>query len=1214
MNKSAIKAFATSARTKLIEDIAQKAYELGIEKDGTILPIEEFEGGFKVKGRENAKIFKKFQLRQRKELVEKVSEKGVGQVVEEVAYTWFNRFIAIRFMEINGYLPTGVRVLSSEEEGKVEPDMVTEALNIDIYSEDDKRKREEIDVVYRLQDSHDTEELFKFLLVKQCNKLSEILPGMFEEIEDFTEVLLPEHLLGEGGVVKSLVESIDEDDFRDQVEIIGWLYQYYISEKKNEVFAGLKKNKKITKENIPAATQLFTPKWIVKYMVENSLGRLWQESHPDDELKSGWKYYIEEAQQEEEVRKRLDDMIDRDLSPEDIKFLDPAMGSGHILVYAFDVLYDIYDRAGYSAKEIPKLILEKNLYGLDIDDRAGQLAYFALMMRAASKNRRILRKSRAKDIKVNVCAVQESNGIPKEVVDYLVSPNDTAIEKQIKREDIEYIIDIFQDAKEYGSILDVKPVDFDAIERRIEEIEDGQISFFRGVILEKFLPILEQAKIMSSKYDVVVTNPPYMGRKGMNPSLVKYLDKNYKDSKSDLFAVFMESCLRNTKKNGFHAMINQHSWMFLSSYEKLREKLINTKEIQSMIHLGPRAFEEIGGEVVQSTTFVMRNSNLGNYEGQFIRVVDENTASGKEEKTLQAIQNLDADYRFKTSTMDFSKIPGSPIAYWASEKMINIFLNNILLGEIAEPKQGMATTNNALFLRKWFEILNIRIGFDIKSEEESISSGYRWFPYNKGGDFRKWYGNNEYVVNFENGGKEVCNYIDNHSKSKVNHKGRIINRENYFKKSITWSFVSSSYLGVRYSDGGFIFDIGGSSVFPNDKDMFYLTALLCSKLSFEFLKIQNPTLNFQVGNIANIPVVFPANKIVLKEIDKISMNSVELSKLDWDSFETSWDFETHPILRHKSNDGLIESSLGNWAEFADSQFNQLKENEEELNRVFIDIYGLQDELTPEVEDKDITVSRADREREVKSLISYAVGCMFGRYSLDEKGLVYAGGDFDMDRYSNFVPARSNVIPIVDDEYFEDCITNRFVEFVKVAFGEDKLSQNLEFIAQTLGIKDKEMPKDAIRRYFIKDFYKDHVKTYKKRPIYWQFDSGKQGGFKALIYMHRYDSSTVARVRTDYLHALQKKYESKMKNIEFIVESDAPQREKNIASKELERVRKQQKECMDYDQVIAHVANDKIEIDLDDGVKVNYMKFQEIELSESADKKSAKANLLSNIKL
>ncbi|MGI6704536.1 MAG: BREX-1 system adenine-specific DNA-methyltransferase PglX [Clostridia bacterium] len=682
MNKTAIKNYAVRARRRLIEEVSHKAYEVGITRD-KIMDIETFDGGFRVKGRENGKVFKKYEKKQRDKLIEQINYKGFEQVMEEVAYTWFNRFIALRFMELNNYLPTGVRVLSSVEEGKTEPDIISEALNIDL----------EVDrnIVYRLQDSNDTEDLYKYLLIRQCNELGKIMPTVFEEIADYTELLLPDKLLAKGSVIKDLVESIEEYDWKIEldeeekkleaekgehgIEIIGWLYQYYISEKKDEVFAGLKKNKKITKENIPAATQLFTPKWIVKYMVENSLGRLWVESHPNEDLKAGWKYYLEEAEQEPEVQKQLDALKNPDLNPEDIKVLDPAMGSGHILVYAFDVLYDIYLSAGYSEREIPNLILEKNLYGLDIDDRAGQLACFALLMKARSRNRRIFRNRP----KLNLCSIQESNGIPKEAIEYLVDPRKTELENHSRREEAEYLINVFHDAKEYGSILEVKEIDFDALERRIEELRKqspGDVFEYqyREVLLEKVPPLIKQARIMSQKYDVVCTNPPYMSFKGMNSRLSEFLKKWYKNSKADLFSVFIDKCIDYTKSNKYTAMITQHSWMFLVTFEKFRSNILNLRTVYTLLHLGTRTFEEIGGEVVQSVSFVIRNVAIDEYIANHVRLTDFNSAEKKEKALLKKKCNV---YSVKQSS--FKKISGKPLAYWIAVSLLNCLKNNKLI-------------------------------------------------------------------------------------------------------------------------------------------------------------------------------------------------------------------------------------------------------------------------------------------------------------------------------------------------------------------------------------------------------------------------------------------------------------------------------------------------------------------------------------------------------
>jgi hypothetical protein len=1178
MNKSAIKKFATAARRKLMDAVTQKAYEVGITRN-EIKEVEVFQGGFRVNGR----VFKEHELKQREELINRIRAKGFDQVVEEVAYTWFNRFIALRFMEVNDYLPTGVRVLSSLDKNRFEPDIVREALNLDLDIDHD--------LVYQYQDNNDTEGLYKYLLIKQCNELARIMPGIFEQIADYTELLLPDYLLTEGSVIRDLVETIDEDDFKEQVEIIGWLYQYYIAEKKDQVFANLKKNIKITKENIPAATQLFTPEWIVKYMVENSLGRLWLESHPNDELKAKWKYYLEEAEQEPEVQKQLEALRNPDMSPEDIKVLDPAMGSGHILVYAFDVLYDIYLSAGYSERDIPRLILEKNLYGLDICDRAGQLAYFALMMRARGKNRRIFREK----LDLNVCSIQESNGIPGEAADYFAGGD-----KGLKK-DFQYLIDVFHDAKEYGSILNVEPVDFDALEKRLEEIrEQGAGDLFteayRKVVLEKVPALIKQARIMSGKYEIVVANPPYMGRNGMNIKMLEYTELNYPNSKGDLFAIFIERALRFVVD--YVSMITMQSWMYLPMFKKIREKLFKDYTFYSIVHLGSRAFEEIKGEKVKAAAFVLKNKIIIRNKPTFIRLTDYNNHILKEKEFFNT-----SNY-FSSINQHFiiSSKKALP-SYEISNAVINIINNFRKLSQIVDVKRCLATGKDEWFIRNWTEVNYKKIWFYNKDKAREC---YRWFPVVNGGDFRKWYGNNDNVLYWEDDGKYIK---ECHSVGKIN--ATLRNLDYFFVKSLTYTYTSmgSGKFNVRYIGEGFA-SLGVGPIITLGEHIGILGYLNSVVFSYIYQILFGKTSTFETGSVGHIPCIeqFP------EKANIITQECIDICKRDWDSFETSWDFKKHPFLIHKSDERTIEKVFKNWSNFTEKQFTQLKLNEEELNRIFIEIYGLQDELTPEVDDKDITISKADRERDIKSFISYAVGCMFGRYSLDEEGLVYAGGEFDPGRYKTFKADEDNVIPILDDVYFEEGedIVGRFVEFVKVTFGEETLEENLDYIAETLKKKTGETSRQTIRRYFLNDFYKDHVKTYKKRPIYWLFDSGKHNGFKALIYMHRYDPYTVARVRTDYLHKVQKKYEAEMERLEMIIQSDVSQAEKNKARKKKEHIARQMKECMEYDQVIAHVANQKIEIDLDDGVKVNYAKFQGVEIPRGEGKKPLKADLLAKI--
>jgi len=1200
MNKSTIKSFAVNARIKLLDQITQKAFALGITLHNIQEP-EMFKDGFLM----NGKLFKKYEIKQRQELVQLVHEKGLLQIIEDVTYTWFNRLIAIRFMEVNEYLPIGVRVLSSIKPGKMEPDVVGEVLNVDLGL-----NSEELAVVYRLQDAQNTNELFKYILVKQCNKLGDMMPMVFEQIADYTELLLPDNLLGEGSVIRDLVAMIAEDDWKKQVEIIGWLYQYYISQKKAEVFADLKKNKKITKENIPAATQLFTPDWIVKYMVENSLGRQWLESHPNAQLQSKWKYYLEQAPQQPKVLEQLAKLKNPNLSPEELRVLDPCMGSGHILVYAFDVLYDIYASAGYPEREIPKFIIEKNLYGLDIDERASQLAYFAVMMKARSYNRRLFRG----ELVHNLCGIQESNVLPKDqVLDIFACLAAGDLWSAKLRSDVEYLIDVFYDAKNYGSMIEMLHIDFEGIEQVVDHIRNQKIVLdvflapHREVILQVMPVLIQQGRIMSQKYDVVCTNPPYMGAKGMNEKLSKFVSRKFPNAKSDLFAVFIEKTLDMTKVNGLTAIINQHSWMFLSSYEKLRKILLQNITFVSMVHLGARAFEEIGGEVVQTVAYVMKNNQLANYYGNYHRLTDLLVA--KEKK----VGFLAGKFKYVVQQKDFDLIPGSPIAYLASERVRQIFKDAAPLGEIVSPRQGLATADNDRFLRLWHEVAIIKVGFGYKDRECAEKSGRKWFPYNKGGGFRKWYGNNEYIVNWANDGFEIRNNKDELGKV----RSRPQNTDYYFKAGITWSRTTSGSISVRVQSLGTIFDCEGCFVAADEiEKLKIIQALLNSKADGCLLEQINETMHYQVGDIKKVPIIFPSDE-QSKIINGLVDQCIHFSKIDWDSFETSWDFIKHPLLLYASQENhgcpiKIQTAFKRLTDFTNEKFYQLKANEEELNRICINSYELQDELTPEVAEKDVTICKADRVRDIKSFISYAVGCMFGRYCLDEAGLIYAGGQFDASRYQTFATSTDNILPLTDNEYFQDDIVSYFTNFVSVTFGQETLEGNLDYIAETVKKKATETSRQAIRRYFLKEFYKDHVQTYQKRPIYWLFDSGKNDGFKALIYMHRYDHSIVAKVRTDYLHILQRKYEAESIGLNMILNGDISPREKVVAKKKKEKLQKQLMECYQYDQVIAHVANQKISLDLDDGVKINYAVFQGIQIPQGDGKKILKADLLATI--
>ena len=1218
MNKNAIKKFAIDARNKLIASVTDKAGMLGITPDNcseAITKGADFEV-YKTAAGTEVTLNKK-QCEQRRKLVDQIHARGFEAVVEEVAYTWFNRICAIRFMEVNDYMyPVRVRVLSSEKEGKNEPDVVTMAPEID-WDFTDKEREEIIDAKM----NNRLDDLFRMLFIKQCNLLHEVLPGLFEETEDYTEMLLNISFTNEADVIRMLVDGIDEKDFNittvdedgkaaGQVEIIGWLYQYYNTEPKNKAFA---KKCKITKEEVPAVTQLFTPDWIVRYMVENSLGRMWIEGHSDDELKSKWKYYLDEAKQEESVQLELNKIKAEyaTLKPEDIKLIDPCMGSGHILVYAFDVFMQIYENAGWSQRDAAQSIIQNNIYGLDIDDRAAQLSYFAVLMKARQYDRRILTRG----IEPNVYAVQESNGINRDQLKYF-GTGLTDTEKNTAVSQMEGLLNTLNDAKEYGSLVNVEDFDWELLEKFAENTDiESQISFHTYGLdetAEQLRRLTRIGKVMAQKYEVVVTNPPYAGTSNLSAKVNNFVKKNYPDSKADLFAVFIERCGEMLKKNGYQAMITMHSWMFLSSFEKLRVKL-QQQTIVNMAHLGARAFEEIGGEVVQTTSFVLSKKHEDKYVGIYCRLVEPNNQAEKENSFIRK----EKIYRAKQN--DFKKIPGSPVAYWVNEKVYHVFENGVRFKTIGDTRQGMATSDVNRFTRLWYEVDCCNIGWNYSKLDSTEDGVHTWYPYIKGGTFRKWYGNEDYLVNWKFNGKEVKEYTAKVYKS---YSRTIKNISEYLKPCISWGMVTTNNLSVRYYPAGHIFDIAGCCCFSNDEVRLYLLGFLNSCIANTFCKILNPTINMNVGDIGNLPLI--VSKTYKEKVDFLVERCIELAKLDWNSFETSWDFKCHPLISVISQNRTLFEDTSDidlsecyicWENECNERFNQLKANEEDLNSIFIDIYGLQDELTPEVEDKDVTVCKADLQRDIKSQISYAVGCMFGRYSLNKEGLGYAGGEWDESIYSTFAPDRDNIIPICDEEYFSDDIVSRFCEWVKIVYGEKSLETNLDFIAKALGNKGN-TSREVIRNYFLNDFFKDHCNTYSvtgsgKRPIYWLFDSGKQNGFKALIYMHRYDADTVGRVRTDYLHKAQKYVETAMQSAQYTIDNATSVSEKSKATKAVTKYTKQLAEMKIYDEAIAHVANQRIKIDLDDGVKVNYAKFQGVEVAQEG-KKALKIDLLAKI--
>lgn len=1211
MEKTAIKNFAIEARKILMRSAEVQAGLYGVTKDGCANPIQKgagFEAYQTVAGTEN-RIYGD-DISKRRDLVDAVNEIGFAQVIEKAAYTWFNRLIAIRFMEVNDYLPTRTRVLSSATGSKT-PDIVTEYREVNLNLTD-----EDLEKVQMCIKENKYDDAFEYLFVKQCKELKRVLPKLFKKTDDYMELLLKLSYINDG-VVRMLVDTIPECNFNvqdeGQVEIIGWMYQYYNTEPKSAAFG---KKGKITKEEIPAVTQLFTPDWIVRYMVENSLGRLWVEGHPDtwELLKDNWKYYLEEAQQEPEVQVQLAEIRKEyaQLNPEDLTFMDCCMGSGHILVYAFDVLIQIYESMGYSRRMAVQEILKHNLYGLDIDDRAAQLSYFAVMMKALEYDKRFF--NRDEQPQPQVYAIQESNAIKREQLKYFGAGLSES-EKATALEQMNGLLDTFTDGKEYGSILTVESYDWELLNRFAGNMETlGQMNFDTYGILEtqkKMLSLIEIGKVMAQKYWVVSTNPPYAGTSNLSAKVNNFVKKNYPDSKADLFAVFIERCDQMICNKGYQAMITQHSWMFLASFEKLRKKIM-LDEMINMIHLGAHAFEEIGGEIVQTTSFTRTKTKIAGYKGTYCRLVEATNQHGKETMFLSEYN------RYIVDQNDFAMIPGVPIGYWLPKAAVSAFNKGKFEGVT---KKGILTGNTSLFIRNWFEVNNQKIGFDATSYNDMLELKCKWYPLTSGGQFRRWYGNFFNVIDMEN---------DAYNIKMSGGNIRLRDPEFYCKEAISWTQISFTKFSCRYVPCGILYGDGGPVSFF-EKHLYYYLALLNSRVGQYFLNAISPCTNYGPDQIKIMPSIL--NDV--DRIEKIAINNKNISKSDWDSFETSWDFMKHPLIRWNEeikgvtetsdlyndycqivdNYCSLEQSFLLWQRECQERFEQLKSNEEELNQIFIDIYGLQDELTPDVEEKDVTVRKADLKRDIRSLISYAVGCMFGRYSLEVEGLAYAGGEWDSSKYKTFIPDDDNCIPITDEEYFEDDIVGRFCDFLKVVFGEESLEENLNYVAQALGNKGN-TSREIIRNYFLNDFFKDHCSTYSvtgsgKRPIYWLFDAGKQNGFKCLIYMHRYDKDTVNRVRSEYLKKMQDAIEGALKNAEYAVDNSSSAVDRATATRKRDKYIKQLNEIRAYYPALSHMALQRIEIDLDDGVKTNYAKFQGIETVDENGKKQ-KVDLLAKI--
>lgn len=1160
MDKKKIEEFATTARKQLIQNLTYEASRIGITPTEIQKPTTEAEDiqTFTI-GTITNTLYKN-QIEQRNQLIEEIETHSFDEVIEKIAYTWFNRIIAIRFMEINNYLPTHTRVLSSITPGKKEPDIITEALNLDLdYTE------EEIQEIYKYKTENQTDELFKLLFIKQCNKLNEILPELFETIDDYTEILFNIQLSNENNIINKLITTIPEEDFTNQVEIIGWMYQYYNSEKKDKAN---KSKEKINKETLPYVTQLFTPDWIVKYMVQNSLGRLYKKNNENTKLHSEWKYYIEETQQIQEVTQQLEDINFKikNLTLEEIKIIDPSMGSGHILVYVFDLLIKMYLEKGYTQNDATIQILEKNIYGLDIDNRAFQLAYFALMMKARENNKTIFQYH----IKPNLFAIEESNSINENDIKKIFDEN--------IYNDLTSLIKSFIDAKEYGTILKIPEINIELIENNINKVK--KFENINYSIYSKQIRLIEQLikqyRILKRKYEIVVTNPPYLGYGKFDNKLTKYTKKHYPLTKADLFAVFIEKCIELTKENMYTALVTMQSWMFLSTYEKFRDELFDRVHLINMAHLGKFAFPELKGEVVQTTSFILQNKNLKKYFSVYNNLT--NYYSSEEKDKCFMLNNFNI-----TSFEKLSKIPHKTIAYWVENSIIESF-KETNFDEISLVKKGIVSGDNNRFIKFSWEI-----------DKNKLFN--KWIPCAKGGNYRKYYGNIDRVIDWS---EETQVFYNN------NNSSSIVSEDALFKKGITFSSISSKGTGFRYLPETHLFSNGGNSIVNIDENIYlYCLAFLNSKIAFNYLNIMNPTLNINLYNIKDLPILI--NYKLKNKIEQLTELNLNFAKEDWDSKEISLDFKKHPLLNYGNK---LKKSFDSYHRHTKDIFESTKENEEKINQLFNEVYHISS-ITPEIENKDVTIYIANEEKDVKSLLSYILGCIFGRYSLDENGLIFAGGEFDINRYKSIQPDEDNIIPILEEEYFNDDIVYQIINFLKIAFGEDTLEENLEFIAESLNVSGKSS-QEVIRNYMIKKFYSNHTTMYQNCPIYWMFDSGKENAFKCLVYMHRYEPDLVSRIRFDYLHKTQKAIEDNIKLQESIINDSENKSRVNKANKKKTKLIKQLDEIKVYDLALAHVANQRIEIDLDDGVKVNYSKFQNIEIVDPNTNNTRKINLLKKI--
>lgn len=1164
MDRTAIRNFAIFARNKLIEDIKERATYFGVTENG----ISQFYGHLT----EEEKVA-------RHHFIEKISRSNeedyvtsFNDAIEDIAYIWFTRIVALRYMDANSLLPFNNQLFLSKDEK--EPKIIsTLGDNVLDFTPEDEMN------IGKYKAEKNNKALYILLFVKVNEYLGQNMTVFQNDLDDYVKLLL--NLDYDSNGVIAELSKINIDNFTQGVEIMGWFHQYYNTDVFNKLYDGDMSKKKISSKYLPVATQLYTPDWVVKYMVENTLGRVWVdhligngETEKAENFINKWQYYIKDTDEDNPELKKIREKR-KDLKPTDIKFIDPCMGSGHILVYAFELLVDIYCNEGYSRSDSALLIVENNLYGLDIDDRASALSYFALMMKASYYNKNLVLGK----YKVNLCSVQESNNIENvdEVALFFSNGNERLLEE------FTYLITVFYDGKEYGSILNLRKVDFKSLYKRIEELRNynpttKEENNYLKEIFSKLLPLINQANIMSHHYDVVVTNPPYLSNSRMNKKLAMYVNREYNIAKNDLAVVFIQKAVGVlSKEDALIAMITTVSWMYLKSFEKFRKYLLHSFQLNSIVDFGTELFEGKIGHLPVVTWVNRKHLPFQKLCG--VRLSEYNYSKRKEKHN----QFFNKENYHYTDQYDFAKIPGEPVAYWLGDSFMKAFEQGRTLGELTVCRNGMKTGDNERFLRLWWEVNLSKANFTAENVNDAYESGATYFPYNKGGEYRKWYGNNDYLINWYKNGETVM------GKAKLDGRHtQDYNQELKFMPLATWSLITVK-PAFRYKQNA-LSDIAGMSFYTSQDKLLYYLGFCNSVIATEMIKLLAPTMNCQVGDIARLPILHSLSKE--QEVNDLVTENINLAKEDFDSFENSWDFTTHPFIKYKTSTGKLLDAYLQWEKVANSRFNKVKENEEKLNEIFLDIYNVKDGFKSEVEEKDVTIYKAEKDRDVKSFLSYVVGCVLGRYNLDDLGSVYTGEVWDIDKYKTFTPVIDNCVVITDNEDYDEDIVYYLKKFLVTVFGENSLEENLAFISSSLNEKGK-TPTEKIRNYFFNTFYKEHLSNYTvgvsgKRPIYWMLNSGKKKGFKALIYMHRWYYGTLSGVRSHQLYDMINYYKNAIENLDsnFVDEDDPSYK---VMMKYRDTLLSRYDEVQNFEKKLSKLEG--VDIDTDDGIKFNHKKVQ-----------------------